>query len=95
MAAAGGVEPMGARLKPAWLKQFSPKAVERCMIATRIFAMPWLVGNQGKDDWVLISFALSLHKPQAVELMKFLATDPATLKEMSKVTGLRAARQGF
>nr|NIM04707.1 hypothetical protein [Armatimonadota bacterium]NIO96188.1 hypothetical protein [Armatimonadota bacterium] len=44
--------------------------------------------------WLLISFALSQHKPEAVEVMKFLASDDTALGEMSEATGLQPAKKG-
>jgi len=88
----GGVEPLGARLSAEWLKGFSQESLSRCKAGGVLFAVPWMESKKPGDDWLLISFALSLRKPEAVELMKFLVSDPMTLEEMSRATGLRPAK---
>lgn len=87
----GGIEPLSARATPAELQQFSPQALARCKAADVLFALPWLQGKAPGDDWLLISYALSLNKPVAVEVMKFLITDPTTLKALTQATSLSPA----
>lgn len=89
----GGIEPLSARTTPAELQQFSPQSLARCKAADVLFALPWLQGKAPGDDWLLISYALSLNKPVAVEVMKFLITDPTTLKELTQATSLQPAKK--
>ena len=55
--------------------------------------IPWFTEQQAGKDVVLISFALSLHKNEAIKLLKFLAgDDPQTIKELGQVKGIKPAR---
>ncbi|NIM04307.1 MAG: hypothetical protein GTO55_00630 [Armatimonadetes bacterium] len=91
----GGIEPLGARLSAEWLESFPEESLAQCYAADVIFAIPWLEAEKPEDDWLLISFALSQHKPEAVEVMKFLAADDTALERMSEATGLRPAKKGL
>jgi DNA-binding transcriptional LysR family regulator len=83
----GGIEPLGARLSAEWLKDFPAESLAQCKAGGILFAVPWLKAEKPEDNWLLISFALSLHKPEAVELMKFLASDPAALSASRRQAG--------
>ena len=80
---AGGIEPLGARVSPDFLAQLPPYAVDQCLDAGVLFALPWL--SNPENSLLLVSFALNTKKTQAVELMKFLATDKASLDELDTV----------
>jgi len=95
LVARGGVEPLAAHFSGEWLRGFAERSLSQCEVGGVLFALPWLEGPQPSRDWLLISSAMSLYKPQAIQFMKFLTTDPVSAQEISRATGLRPARRSL
>jgi len=89
----GGVEPLRARLTGTWLKGFPYALLKHCKVANRLFAIPWLESEKPENSRLLIAFALSLQKRQAIELMKFLVSDPTATHALAQTTGTKGARK--
>jgi ABC-type glycerol-3-phosphate transport system substrate-binding protein len=89
----GGVEPLRARLTGTWLRGFPYALLKHCKVANRLFAIPWLESEKPENSRLLIAFALSLQKRPAIELMKFLVTDPTATHALAQITGTNGARK--